>query len=390
MFGFLSRKKYWPIGLDLGTDGIRMLQLQRVGGMLSVAACARWQYGDSAGEDGRRRGQLAAGAVREMLHDHPFRGRRAVTALSCGQLNIKSIRLANLPPDQLAEAVAQEAQERFDYVPGRDQLSYLDAGQVRAGNEVRNELIILEASQSLVEEHITLLSEMGLAPEHIDAEPMALFRVAERFLRRRADGKAVSVVIDIGRSATRVVVGRGRRVVFIKRIDIGGQKLTEAVARQLNLSQSEAFELRTRMMHEAVANPRRGGGGGGDFDGRRSSAEWTIHDAVRGEVESLAREVALCLRYCSVTFRGLRPERVVLTGGEVYDPALVRLLNENLNVECVIGEPLRGIDLAGVDLGSDRRTTLAEWALAAGLALHDVEIDMNMDEADHADSRLSA
>ena len=272
-------------------------------------------------------------------------------------------------------------------MPGRDQLSYLNAGQVRAGNEVRQELILLEAPQSQVEEHIAWLSEMRLSPEHIDAEPMALFRVAERFLRRRADEKAVSVVLDIGHSATRVVVGRGRRVVFIKSIEVGGHKLTEAVAKQLNLSHSEAAELRTRMMHEAVSNPPRPHA---EVDSRRSSVEWTIHDAVRGEVESLAREVSLCLRYCSVTFRGLRPDRIVLTGGQAYDPALVRLLNENLNVECVIGEPLRGIDLADVDLGADRRTTLTEWALCAGLALHDVDFNKHTDEADHADRRLSA
>ena len=55
-----------------------------------------------------------------------------------------------------------------------------------------------------------MLEAMGLRPEHIDAEPLAVFRPFERHLRRRADENAISVIVDIGHSGTKVIVARGQ------------------------------------------------------------------------------------------------------------------------------------------------------------------------------------
>ncbi len=208
----------------------------------------------------------------------------------------------------------------------------------------------------------------------------------ERYLRRRGDDEAGSVLVDIGAGGTRVIVARGKQIVFVKSIDIGGQTLTEAVARQLNLTNSEAHELRMR----APKPEQRAGDEPGDQQSELSSVDWTIHDAVRGEVENLAREISLCLRYCSVTFRGLHPQCVTLTGGEVYDTLLVRLLSEQVTLNCVIGHPLKGIDISAVDLNWDRRVMLTEWAMCTGLAMRDVDFDETEREVEHAEHRLSA
>ncbi|HUU60291.1 MAG TPA: hypothetical protein VMZ50_12160, partial [Phycisphaerae bacterium] len=128
-----------------------------------------------------------------------------------------------------------------------------------------------------------------------------------------------------------------------------------------------------------------------DGSGRdRANVEWTVHDALRGEVEALAKEIALCLRYCSVTFRGLRPDRVTLTGGEAYDPAVRNLLQENLGIECVLGQPLKGIDVSDVDFENDRRATLAEWAVCAGLAARETRMMPYALEGKNARDRLPA
>ena len=117
---------------------------------------------------------------------------------------------------------------------------------------------------------------------------------------------------------------------------------------------------------------------------------WTVIDAVRGKVEELGREVALCLRYCSVTFRGLRPKRVMMTGGQAYDPAVMKLLGEQLAIECHIAQPLKGIDTSAADLGSDRRGMLAEWNLCAGLAFRSEEYERTARRTNHGRNRLSA
>ena len=154
----------------------------------------------------------------------------------------------------------------------------------------------------------------------------------------------------------------------------------------------EASELRMRVMKEQSRQPREDAAAPAEPSSEprdtKDALRWTMFDAVRGEVEALAKEIALCLRYCSVTFRGLRFVTVTFTGGEAYEPALRELIGQHLNLPCVIGQPLRGVDVSGLDLGN-RRGHLAEWAVCTGLALRGTAAG-NFNEDEHGDDRLSA
>jgi Tfp pilus assembly PilM family ATPase len=104
-----------------------------------------------------------------------------------------------------------------------------------------------------------------------------------------------------------------------------------------------------------------------------ASTRHAINDAVSAVAEDLAREVALCLRYYTVTFRGKRVERAVFAGGGAYEDILLNVLRRQLAVEIEVAEPLRGFDLssgkANVNFYGDRRGLLCEWAVAVGLSL---------------------
>lgn len=391
MLKFLQKNRCWPIGLDIGTDSIRMLQLQDSQGELSVRASGQWQFSPTAQRDPAQRKQETVSAIRDILRKADFRGRRVVTSLSSNQLSIKNIRVPQMSPAELDRAVWSEAKERFSFEFTRDQLKYFTAGQIRSGNEMFNEIIVLAVPPQVVDDHLAMLDSIGLFPEHIEAEPVALFRCAERFLRRSADEDAVTVLVDIGVTGTRVIVGRGRQIVFIKNIDIAGQDLTDAVARQLNLDIAEARDLRQRVRQEHSS--RLGGKRASDrkkaSEEFRSDVDWTIRDAVRAKIEDLGKELALCLRYCSVTFRGLRPQVVSLTGGETYDPAVIEILKEQLGIDCVVAKVLQGVDLGSSQLAQGRLTSRSEWALAIGMALRDSSLFEVRKEKRH-ERRLSA
>jgi len=392
MLNFTLRNRYWPIALDIGADSVKMLQLRATGNELSVSACGRWKVPPALRHDPGRRRELTIAAVRDMLRSGHFKGKKVATALSCEQLGIKNVRLPRIDDRELCEAVKWEAAERFSFEIAPDGLKYLRAGEVRQGTETQDEIILIAVDEDTVDAHLEMLDEMGLDPQHIGAEPVELFRVFERRLRRTVDREAVTAILDMGCEATRVVVARGRQIVFIKSIDIGGSRLTEAAAKQLNLSVEEAGELRSLIMSKHVetdsaSEETRQQGGGKEVS---ESVYWTIHDAVRGELEALGREIALCLRYCSVTFRGLRAERIILTGGQAYDPSVVKLLSEQLGIECVIGQPLQGISLSGVTFGGNRRGMLSEWTICAGLSVRFLGDGDQRDDAEHEQRRLSA
>jgi len=385
MRNLFSKRRYGPIGLDIGAEGIRMLQLDRSGGRSSLAAAARWHWPEGASaDDPAERHRLAGEAVRKLLRDGGFHGREVISCLRVADMSVKNVRLPHMPDRELASAVQWECQERFGFAVSPDRVHYIRAGEVRQGNETRDEVLLMAVPEQAVQEHLDLLSAMHVRPVHIDSEPTALFRAYRRFLRRAADESSVTVIVDVGLASTKVIVAGGQTIVLVKCVDVAGQTLNESVAKELNLSYGEARHLR----RTAFA------GKSFQTDPKPSSfsdkVEWSVFDAVRGHAEALTREIALCLRYCSVTFRGLRPARITLTGGEAYDLALVKLLGDGLDCECAVGEPLRGIELGEADLGSDRRGVLTEWSVATGLALRGAPPRRRIGKADDERSRIPA
>ncbi len=392
MFDLRFGKKCWPIGVDIGTDSVKMLQLQKEGEELTVRACARWKVPAAARHDPQRRDELTAAAIKDMSRAGAFHGSKVVTAAPCSRLGIKNVRMPQLAPDELTEAVKWEATERFTFEVSPDRLKYLRAGEIRQGADSQYEIIMLAAGQDIIDSRLAIFKAAALSVEHIDAEPVALFRSFGRILRRQADKEVASVVMDIGEESTRIIIARGPQIVFIKNIDIAGHRFTEAVAKQLNLSFDEAAELREMVAKEHTRSTKDGSQAdqAGESSQVSESVSWTIHDAERGEAEALSREIALCLRYCAVTFRGLQPKSITVAGGQAYAPSVMQLLAEQLSVECVVGQPLRGVNVSQVEFANNQDGMLAEWALCAGLAMRCINTKELMREADHGRNRLSA
>src|SRR5439155_22884621 len=161
----------------------------------------------------------------------------------------------------------------------------------------------------------------------------------------------------------------------VKPVDIGGHQITEAVSRKLGISLIEAAALRRRLMEQQSSAAAGAGGGAAtntSASAKRDPVAQAVFDATRSTMEEMGREIALCLRYYSVTFRGQRPAKVKLAGGESCDPLLVGVLNAALGVPVEPARPLFSVDTSGMK-PAERRGTMGEWALPLGLGLKTIK-----------------
>lgn len=353
-----NRNKYGIIGIDVGAASVKMVQVTDHAGQPAVAAAAHIPVPIHS-EDPAQRRFAVQHAIAEGLRANGFQGHRAAIALSNGEFQMKSIRLPNMPPEEKESAVQFEAQDRFN-LGGGGQIRFIPAGEVRHGNEIKEELMVFAARDEVVQAKLELLAALHLRPEAIDIAPCAVARSFSRFLRRAEDENSVNVFIDVGFGATAILITRGTDLSFLKIVEMGGRQFNTAVGSALGLSLDEAADLRLRIMREH----------GGRKQNETSDVTQEIRaraaDAVRPMVERIGRDVQLCLRYFAVTFRGQRPDSVTLVGGEAYEPVLAELLGQSVDIPCIIGHPMRG--LAGLDPRA-ARTLQPSWAVACGLAL---------------------
>jgi type IV pilus assembly protein PilM len=143
----LTRSQVQPIGLDIGFDSVKMLQLEVVGEHLSVVAAARQAMSPEVRTKPELRIPMACDLIKQMIRQGEFSGRRAVVALPREMLYVKNLRLPLIPPHELQQAVRFEAKNIFPFDTTKAHVQIIPAGEVRQGLDVRQEVIVLAAKR---------------------------------------------------------------------------------------------------------------------------------------------------------------------------------------------------------------------------------------------------
>lgn len=350
MVGWIGKRRSGPIGVDIGSRSVKLLQLDA--SRSELRAAARWDLpADDPTADQQRDEQIVE-AVRRAREGRNFRGREAVFCLGAGSLFVQNIRVAPASGEELEKVVRVEAASRLPFHSEEAEIHYVEAADVRQSETVRREVIVLACHRPVLDRILSLAEDAGLRPVAVDVEPAAMLRCYCKQFRRDDDQQRGMMFVNIGASTSLVVIARGPDAVFIKYIDVGGRHLDEAVARRLRMSLPDAAALRRH-------------NGDRRADQRDPEVTRGITESIRPVLDRLANELSLCLRYYSVTFRGQPLSRIVLGGGEATE-SLVELLAARLDLACDLGNPLRSYQKA-VSQGR-----VGQWDVAAGLALREV------------------
>lgn len=338
-----------PIGVDLGSRCVRLVQFDRAHGRVLAAARVDLPAADHAPEE---REVLWVDALHQARAAGAFRGRDAVLCLTGRELMLQNVRVpaSSGGSEQLAR---QESAGRLPFPLDEAELRFLEAGEITQGDAVRKEIIVMACPKPLLEKALAVVEAADLAPVAVDAEPLAVVRCFAAQLRRDEDRQRRTLYVHVGAGRTLLVMARGEDVLFMKYLDIGGSQWDEAVARLLNMSLADAASFRR---HHGERRTER----------KDPEIDRTVEEASRPVLDRLAHEISMCLRYYSVTFRGQTMDRLVVCGGE-GTAKLAEDLGGRLDLPAELGDPLWSLS-PPTNLGRD-----AGWDVAAGLALRHVD-----------------
>ena len=351
MVGWLAKRRYGPIGVDVGSRSVKLVQFNA--DRSRVVESARWALPAADTSDPADRDAQVAKAIRQACEGRSFRGREAVFSIGSRDLFVQNIRVPQATGEELGKIVCAEAAGKVPFAGDEAEVRYVEAANVRQGESVRREVILLACHRPVLDRVLAVAHSAGLRPVAIDVELIAMLRCYSKQFRRDQDREQRVMFAGVGASTTAVVIARGSNAMFMKYVDVGGRHLDEAVARHLRMSHSEAAALRRH-------------NGDRRADQRDPEITRSIAESVRPALDRLASELSMCIRYYSVTFRGQPLERIVLGGGEASE-TLVDWLKGRLDLPCELGDPLRSYEKP------PKTGRIGQWDVAAGLALREVE-----------------
>ncbi|MFH0945827.1 MAG: pilus assembly protein PilM [Planctomycetota bacterium] len=349
-----QRARRSPIGVEVTSDAVRLLQLEWRGGRGRVAACAEVRREEPDAEEPDALDPKSAKAVRQALKSAPFRGRRAVINLPSDQAILRHVKVESIKGQALRDALLFELEDAF---PGDTPLvQHLEVGEVMERGERRHELILLAAGLDQINRYVEWLEWAGLEPTAIDAEGCALIRCFTRRRRRSSDGDAHSAIVNIGESVTLMTITGEEQALFMKQLPIGAGHLYDAIRQRLDLSRED---IRVTS-----------GAGDGTADDDEELAQQIV-GSLRLQLDSLSAELSACLRYHAASRRSPGGVELTLCGEGANIPGVVPTLAAALDTVIQRPDPFTPA-YSGIESSERLAREYAAWSVPLGLALREV------------------
>jgi type IV pilus assembly protein PilM len=250
MFGFLKSivaPGANPIGVDFGTDCLRMAQIQVIDGEPRIVAAASADVPTHVRNDPNARNSFFVETVRDLLSQGKFKGRQAVLALPAAQMYIQHLRIPRMDDEALRKALPWEARGKLPIDPSHAVLRHTVAGEIYQDSEPKDEVILMAAARDLVNGLLAAAAKAKLDVIGMNVEPMAIVDCFSHIYRRKPDHSAINCYVDIGYKSSRAFIAEGPKVLFARSIPVGGEQLNRAVAAALGIGAEEAKLLRIKL-----------------------------------------------------------------------------------------------------------------------------------------------
>ncbi|GMU37554.1 MAG: hypothetical protein KJ057_09405 [Phycisphaerae bacterium] len=400
------RSKITRIGLDIGAEGTRVAQLERVRADFRLGAFTEGRHAAPASvPSGEGKKPVAATQptvtdlalpehLRECLERSAARGRRVAIGLASPDIELHPLELPPFSADTASE-YAQIAHVEIQRLAGKEhgelETAYwaLPKGVGRSPTAVG-----VAASRVTVDRLLSVCREAHLDCETVDAAACAVVRTAGLVLGARPG--AIWGVLDLGARQTRLVLCVDQTPVLARAVGDGGRGWTERIAEELRIS-AEAAEIHKCDVgiEPGRRGVRRSGATGtsepgaalresvlppaGSEGGRRELAE-VIFGVLQPPLARLVTEIERSFSYVLSCYPSSKARDVILVGGGAGMRGLPEFLSSQLGIAVQrLGDAAGGaasrlmtpMQRSGASLSSVKTSvaSLERLATAIGLAL---------------------
>ncbi len=257
---------------------------------------------------------------------------KARYAISGQAVFTRFVKLPPLQDDNIEQLVTFEAQQ---HVPFPLQEVVWDYELIQGAAE--KEVVIVAIKSDALDEINSAVNDCGLGTAEVDVAPMALYNA---FRSTYGQPEEPVLLIDIGAKTSNLLYIEGKRF-FTRSIAIGGSTITAAIAKEYNVTFSEAE-------HQKISNGLVALGGG--HTEQLDEAVAALAMAIRNSLSRLPAEIARTTNYYRSQHGGSAPRRILLAGGGANLPYTLEFFQEKLNLPVEYFNPVRNLAIGkGVD-----------------------------------------
>ncbi len=344
MFG----RKSFPLAIDVGSYAVKLVQLVPTKSGLALERLGMASLSPGAMADGEvREHEEVMRALEELVAAEKVKEKRVAVGISGSAAIVRTIQIPRLKGRALEEAVQIEADQNLPFSVDDALLKRRRLRKVEVDGNMMDEYLLVAVRKSLLDDMVDLLRHLKFEPRIVDVNLLAMESAFE--MSGKARNRDPAALVDIGASETLVHILRGGQTLLTRNIPLGGASVTQAIQDRLGVTRLEAEGIK--------------------LGSKTSSSPRAVAEAIRSEVERLARELGRTFQMVSKVFPDDKLSRMVLSGGGVHLEGLPAYLAASLDLPVEIAQPFRKVEVSSDTFDPDYVENLAPIAtVGAGLA----------------------
>lgn len=245
------------VGLDIGTTKLRAVEAVMVNGSPKIIGVASTSLPEGAVVGGElQKVEAFAEAVKNLWKIGKFTAKDARVVIN-SERNIA--KLATMDDEiDFGKTLPFRLKTKHDLKTSEYYISYHTLRKYETEEEDRSlaeghktvpkrDIFLAAAQRSLVDAVLNGFAKTDIRLLSIDLAPLALIR-GESDLSEDSDNDKMDVHVNIGGDTTIIVIANHAQPVFVRIIDIGGNRITESIADQLEVSLEEAERLKLKTL----------------------------------------------------------------------------------------------------------------------------------------------
>lgn len=334
-------------GLDIGTTGIRLVELRGAGATKTLVKYAYIPVDSKlAQSDSKADQQKLAQTIASLVTEAKLDTRNVAVGLPSSRVFTTVADVDRLPGSELGKALMYQADALIPTPPAESKIDWALLGD-SPKDKTKLEVLLTSVPNNFIEQRLDMIESIGLNVIAFEPDSLALTRAIIP-----SGTTTPELVLDMGNLSTDLVIAVGDAPRLTRSIPTGSEAIIRAAQQNLGIDDQQAQQFVYK------------------FGVSKEKLEGQVYEAIISTIEILVAEIDKSIKFFQARYPEQKLERLIVTGGASSIPEFPLYLANKFGLNVEIGNAWRNVAFA-TDRQNELLAVSNQFSVAVGLAERD-------------------
>ena len=331
-------------GLDIGTTGMRLVELRGSGATRSLVKYAYVPIeAKIAQSDSKVDHQKMAQILQNLIAEARPSSKHVAVGIPSSRVFTTVVDFDQLSPSEIGRAINYQADSLIPTPPNESKIDWAVIGD-SPNDKTKVELLLSSVPNSFIESRLDMIESVGLNVIAFEPDSIAISRA---LIPTGSAGP--QLIIDIGQQSTDLIIVMNEAPRLTRSIPTGVDAIIRSAMQNLNIDDSQANQFVFK------------------FGVSKEKLEGNVYQAIIGTVDMLVGEIDKSIKFFQTRYAGMAIGQMIVSGAAATIPELPLYLANKFGVNVEIGNAWRNVAFAA-ERQNELLAVSNSFSVAVGLA----------------------